>query len=255
MDNILAERVAAIREKYGGGTYVTIFPNDIIVPWKALPVGDYLSYLTCVDDNKFPLAIFENEIFTRCVLDQTFVRQMSFLKAGIISTVVENIWSISCPTSSEEISNSLESARKTLQGNHAIIHEFVHLITLAFPYRPEEVYQMNWETLISRVTLAEKKLLQLGMIQQPVEIEQPTAPREKVDPKQMWEAQQGKSPVIDAMDRGVVPDVDFDNAKQEALRLTGHEAADIDVLQHKAIEDARLIHADTLEELRKRRQR
>jgi len=84
------KRLYEVREDYGG-VYVTIFPDDFIVPWCPLPIGDFIEYNTAYLRGVIPLSRLEDEIFRKCVVDDAIVRQMDLLKAGIISTVVQNI--------------------------------------------------------------------------------------------------------------------------------------------------------------------
>jgi len=207
------------RQEYGD-TYLTSFPDGPVIPWRPLSLGDYLKYSRDYARKLIPTSILEDEIFKKCVIEKTFIRQMPFMKAGIISVVVQNIWEMSGPVGITEFNNDLEMARTILfsDGTRAI-QDLVQVITMAFPYKPEEIYAMDYETFLLRVAMAEKKLLEMGMLKEPIEmkdaseetqkkkkprvefrdlnhIEQPKGPppeetlSPRIDAKALWEKQQ-----------------------------------------------------------------
>ena len=261
--------LCAVRQLHGRG-YVSIFPDGLIVPWKPLSVQEYLAYDQDTLAGVIPLAFLEDEIFKSCVLDPVIVGQVRFLKAGIVSTVVGHIWSFSGPTDSNAFHRDLEMARQMLYGgNSKAIHQLVELITMAFPYKPEEVYQMDYQILMLRAAQAETKLIQMGILQKPIELEgappqETLKPRIKVDAKQLWEEQHQskpaasitpkkydkwykKSPVLEAKNKKKI------NFKKEQLEadagLRGWDKADQHILANNMVEDAKIIYADLIKEL------
>jgi len=208
LNSNLLPAVVSLHEKYGKGSYATLFPDNTLVPWRTLSIKDYLEYAEGFERGLIPLAAFEDEIFKKCVLDKSFIRLFPTLKAGIVSTVVNNIWEASCPSSAEGVNYTLNMARAELDGKQQIIHEFVSVISIAFPYKPEEIYAMDYQTMINTLALAERKLIQLGIRQSPIEIipagqeEQPEPQRPKLDAKEIWDMQQR----------------DLEKARQEALK-------------------------------------
>lgn len=195
-----------LRETHGR-CYVTRFDNDnLTVPWRPLSLQEYLNYNDDTQRGFFPAAHLEDEIFRRCCLDETLVNQLPHLKAGIVSTVVQCIWQVSGPVNAESLSNDLEFVRqKILSPDTQILHQFVQLITMAFPYKPEEVYAMDYETLLIRTAQAERKLLEMKAIDTPLQILKPEEPKKKLSPvkerikqrldaKRLWEQQQKTKP-------------------------------------------------------------
>jgi len=157
-----------VRQQYGG-VYVTVFPDGLTVPWKPLPLNEYIQYIYEYQRAIIPPAILEDEIFKKCVVDQTTIRHMPFLKAGIVTTVVRNIWEHSGPSNIDELNNDINRARAQLVAPDVkLFHELVMFVLNVFPYKPEEVYAMDYDTFMSRVVMAERKLLEAGAMKQPL---------------------------------------------------------------------------------------
>ena len=193
-----------LRDQYGG-VFVTQLPSGRSIPWKPISIGEYIRYDLDVKRGLITQAQIEDEIFKKCVLDESVIREMPFLKAGDVSTVTYNIWQYSGPSGVEEFNHDLDIARSMLANpGTAVIHELVQLILLAFNYKPEEVYAMDYETFMTRVVQAETKLLQSGMMKKPIKLEvqgekksripfsnlNDEPPRSSVDLKELWKQQQ-----------------------------------------------------------------
>jgi hypothetical protein len=188
--------ISRARATYGG-VYLTILPDGRAVPWKPLSVQDFIRYHRDFTRGLVTEAQLENEVFSSCVLDDHFVRNIDSLPAGDITTVVANILQASGPHDVDTFNSDLQAARGILHNDGVkAIHDVAALITLAFPYKPEEIYEMDYETFLTRAIQAEDKLIQAGMITEPIAIEKAdpdTAKqqkRAKIDAKKLWEAQQ-----------------------------------------------------------------
>jgi hypothetical protein len=273
------ELLAKQRHLYGN-TYLTVFPDGLLVPWRTLSVQEFLEYSEAIARGHFPLAVFEDEIFKRCVRESYFIRQQENLKAGVITTVVEAIWDFSLPKLPQQVAGDLEGARQEYEGDYRVIHDLVTIILMAFPYKPEEVYSMSYEQLIKTLVLADRKLIGLGIKQEPTTItlvdqqtqEVPTPPKPKVDAKKLWEEQHPdpflpkeppkevqptnkkgkwykKSPVLEVKPTHGVrvgeEDPDF-------FALSGHELQDLPLQRAIMVQDAQIIYKDLIEELEKR---
>lgn len=203
-----------------GSSFATIFDHGLTVPWKALSIGDFIKYTHDYARPTTVPAIIEDEIFKKCVIDEDIIRRMDYLPAGVTTTVTLNIWDFSGPTSIESFNQDLQNAREYLvAGGLKPIHELVHTIILAFPYKPEEVYAMDYETFMIRLAQAEEKLLAMGMIKEPVSLVDRSEEvakakqknsrieellsrvgattekvKEKIDAKAMWDKQEGRTP-------------------------------------------------------------
>lgn len=196
--------------KAHGDTFVTVFNDGLLVPWKTLSIGDYIKYSKDKNRGAVPSSHLEDEIFKKCVLDDSIIRQFEYLNAGIVSTVVINIWQFSGPTGVSEFNNDLQVARQMMDAPDVrALHELVQVISIAFPYKPEEIYEMDYQTFLFRLAQSERKLIQMGIYLkepislQPAEEEKPqkrnklgkiTQPdeqeRPKVDVRKLWEEQQ-----------------------------------------------------------------
>lgn len=192
------KKLFEVRKEHGG-VFVTVFPGGLLIPWKPLSIGDYLKYHTDSTRGFIPSGLLEDEIFSKCVLDPTILRQVKFLEAGIITTVVQNIWQYSGPIGIDAFNRDLQTARDVVFSEELKgINQIVQLITIAYPYKLEEVYAMDYETFMLRAAMAEAKLLEMRIIPEPIEMkipevkesQEPNKDRPKIDAKALWEAQQ-----------------------------------------------------------------
>lgn len=273
-----------VRKRFGG-TYITIFNDDLVVPWKLLSIQDYIQYDSDVKRGLIPLSHLENEIFKKCVLDDSLLRQFDSLKAGVIATVVQHIWEYSGPTGIDSFNQDIENARVSLSSDGSkVLHQCAQLISTAFPYKPEEIYGMDYPTFLLRLAQAESKLIQAGMLKEPIRIEQPgltkerkgprpSDPNNRVDAKRIWEDQQFKkdsskkspgqgkrgkdkwwkvSPVLESSDSHQI-NFREESAEQHVFGATGHEKADIHITSDKMVKDAQWIYKDLLAGLAKKK--
>lgn len=158
-------RLLSLREDFGE-LYATTLPNDEVVPWRPLSIGEYLKYDKLFKKQEMPQAYIENEVFSLCVLDKSRISNINIQLAGTISTVVSTIMDYSGPQSTSELNQLLDNNR--IEADN-IIHELVGFITLAFPaYKPEDIYEMDYELLLLRTAQAERKLLTQGFITEPL---------------------------------------------------------------------------------------
>jgi hypothetical protein len=181
----MREILHRIRKQYGN-VYVTIFSEELIVPWTTLSIEDYIKYNRQQQFNILSSSEQEEEIFRKYVLDQDLVNAIEYLQAGIVSTVVSNIWISSFPMQLDIIASDMDLLRNEFQAKDTkIYHEMISLILLAFPYKPEEVYAMNYDTLMTRFAQAEEKLLRQGILQEHVEFVHPqhNAKKDKMERK------------------------------------------------------------------------
>lgn len=200
-------KLLEIRHKYAD-VYVSQFDNDLVVPWRPLTLKQFADYCKDIQRNFIPPGILENEVFRACVVDRDIVDHMDELQAGIVTTVVQNILDMSGPRGPESFNEDLGQAREIVRGGQdAFIHEAVYLLTLAFPYKPEDIYAMDYPVLLQRLALAEYKLMETGILQQPINIvnktgdkqeafadlnPEPEKPKPRIDAKKLWEEQQAK---------------------------------------------------------------
>jgi hypothetical protein len=167
------EHLRYLRREYGD-VFVTQLPTGQSIPWRPLTIGEYLEYNRILRTEQYPPAYIENEIFIKCVLDGAFVQSIDKLKAGIVSTVASCIMSFSGPQSVDDLNQNLDIARHLIDD---ATHELVSLICQAFPaYKPEDVYAMDQKTLMIRAAQAERKMLTLGLIDEPIIFE----PKEQI---------------------------------------------------------------------------
>lgn len=270
--DLLAEQ----RHLYGN-VYLTIFPDGQLIPWHTLQIQEVLQYSREIARDHFPRAVLEDEIFKKCVLNPYYVRNLEFLKAGVVNAVVEAIWEFSAPQTPDQLTQDLDNLWKEQQGDYRVIYDFMSTILLAFPYKPEEVGAMSYEEMMRTLVLADRKLIELGIRKEPTKIvvDQPSTPppsKPKIDAKALWEAKhfepqqdhkqnskdtgsnkQGKwykvSPILE-----VPPthNVKLDEENPDIFALGGHEKQDLPLQRAMMIEDAKIIYRDVIKALEQR---
>lgn len=211
MEYLSQEVVAQIekfRIQYGiGKAFASIFSDGLVVPWKPLPLDEYLRYSELQrqrqEQAEYLSVLLEDEIFQSCVLNNTVKKQADYLKAGVVQSVVHDIWQASSPSDVNSLNEAIEHRRQqTWNAHNAILHEFVKWITLAFPYKPEEVYAMSFDEMCKVLILAEQKLMLMGLLEKPfaalLDTEDDGARghrlEKKMDPKEVWETVHGIKP-------------------------------------------------------------
>ena len=192
----------------------------------------------------------------------------------------------------KQMMNYKAIARSVINGDLRSLHNLVDIICMAYPYKPEEVYAMQYETLMLRAAQAEEKLMTLGVIKESIDMKDMTKVKQKrdrkfassatqnvkpsMDAKKLWEQQQQQinnienpqvdrhtlretgdkwykvSPVLEATKKHNI------NLKREMKiqdRETGRELDDPQSDRARIVNDAQWIYKDLIAELNKRRQK
>lgn len=251
-----------IRQRYGEG-YVTVLPDGLQIPWRPLSVGDYLSYQQLIENKTYPIGYIHNEIFKKCVLDKHAVNNLDKTKAGIITAVATSILEHSGPRSMDELDGLLNYGRHKAQH---ILNQIVVNICWAFPaYSPDDIYKMDYYTLLDRLALAEFKLAKMGLIsdmlsfRDPNKEENPEVPKKKPteDLLKKYYEQEGikvseKKPVAprsaSSNSQTIITAADI---KEVEAVYTGHELQDQALLEHQMVEQTAWIYKDYLDQLQK----
>lgn len=267
---------AYLRELYGG-LFATVLPDGQEIVWRPLTVGEFVEYDRLIKIGYYPLAYIENEVFIKCVQNKFLVDKINELPAGIVSTVSATILQYSGPHTIDELHYLLNLNRKTTQ---EVVHQIVGYICQGFPaYKPEDVYAMNYETLMLRLAQAEDKMARLGILKEPITFFDPNEKpkeKEKEEPKkkptddllQKFYEQQGivdpktgKTPVAAPKPaprpvHSPPPSkkqtvVTTDDIKEHQFAYTGHEVEDRILLEHDMVKNTSGIYKDYLDQLQK----
>lgn len=257
-----------LRSRYGN-VFATELPDGRVIPWRPLTVGEFMEYDGLLRTGQYPRAAIEDEVFTKCVLDEGVVKGIDSLRAGIVTTVTAAIFSVSGPHSPEEMNLIMNYNRMQADG---VIPYVVSLICQAFPaYKPEDVYAMDYTTMMTRLAHAEHKLLRTGMISEPVSFhtigQEPQAPQRpqpqkpKVDSSKLFEeyyARQGvkpppptKPPPAPKAKKGQTTVITENDVAEHTTHYTGHEAEDRIILEAQMVDETSGIYDDYLEQMRK----
>jgi len=267
------ERIIEIKQQCSGKQHIfaTVISDDIVIPWRLLSIKDYLYYsdLITFQQTTFPIGVYENEIFCKCVIDPSWVRRINYINAGIVTTVVQNIMDYSIPSTAEIVSHDLTQMRiKLSNGPTKVLHDFVNTILLAFPVGPDKVYNLTWEELLHWVILAEQKLMTLGVLENPITIQSNNEVYEAPDPKALWEQQRKRpsnpvrqkpptnfNPNISPVLQCDPPDIDFRSQHvEQSLGMDNWDKIDMDITSHQMVEEAKDLYKDVLEGLAQQRQ-
>ena len=164
----MKQTISGLREEHGS-CYITELSDGKLVPWNPLNIKDYIKYKQDFDRGLIAVSVIENEIFCQCVVDSFLVKNINKQKAGTISSVVKKIMEVSAAQNIHEFNYHLAAARQqTLENPY---HEMARIICVAFPaYKPEDVYELQYDTFMLRLAQAEKHLLTIGYLQEPVQL-------------------------------------------------------------------------------------
>ena len=249
----------SLRRQYGS-VFVTNLDNGDIIPWKQLNVGEFLEYSILIENGVYAKATLEDEIFKKCVLDEYVVDSLPALKAGTVSTVVQDILSNSGPGNISELNSTLNVFRSVAS---QALHQTAAFICQAFPaYKLEDVYGMDYGDFMLRLAQSESKLLQLGVLQEPINFHDPSevetesqAVEEKPSAMDLYQQyldqQETKLPQSNvsspaAQNQTVITTSDTRSLEAE---MSGHEKEDITTQRSEMIEDGTEIYKDYLDQL------
>lgn len=238
------------REKNGGGIFVTTLPNGDEIPWRPLTMGEFIEYDNLIKSKKYPLAYIEDEIFRKCVLNEVLVKNLNKLNAGIISAVATNIISYSGPSSIDELNQHL-NVNRSFAGE--VLHMLVTYVCQAFPaYKLEDVYAMNYMTLMLRVAQSENKLLRTGAVAEPLtfinpdqQVQAPPQTPVVATPPPVNMAKKFQQNTVPSQKQTVITTNDV---QEHTMAYTGHEKSDIELLEHQMVKDTTLIYKDYLQQ-------
>ena len=162
--------LSGLRNRYGGN-YVTVISDDLIIPWRPLSIGQFIDYDERIKRNEIAPSVFEDEIFKSCVTNNIITDNMSSLPAGVITTVVQNIFEVSGPIGIDHFNQFLAYNRQLVSSP---MHQMVGLIIRAFQaYTPEDIYNMPYEIFMLRLAHAEDILLKTQQINEPIQLLDP----------------------------------------------------------------------------------
>ena len=137
------------------------FPSGDLITFRLLSWKDHCTYKELYLKKSIPEAILEDAVYRECVLDPYYIENIHDLYAGFVSTIVGLIMSMSGPADNPSVFNeSLEVARQHVD---TIGSQLLMTICRAFPaYKPEDLMNLPWHTVLIRAAQAERMLLSGG---------------------------------------------------------------------------------------------
>ena len=253
-----------------GTCYITQTSDGQFIPWKPLSIGEWLKYKDAFGTNLYAPAVLENEIFKLCVLDPFIVKHIDKQKAGTVTTIVNNIITQSGPQNVNEFNGHLNYARNLAQQP---IHQIVSIICQIFSaYKPEEVYALDYETLMLRLAQAEERMFKMGLKTEPFELRDESGKfsqkagrkNKRFDSDKLKEAfEQLKNTNIPKNKQKVIEDITptaQSKVKNNSIIVTKEEMAtnyaigghadDIFDAEQQMLKDAALLYKDYLEDVK-----
>lgn len=171
---------ADLREQYGE-VFVLELPDGQQVPFKLLQLKDYFSYSQSLDNGLIPPSIIENEIFQKCILDEVLIANIHKQKAGTPTSIANTILQYSAPRSGEELNYFLNYNRHVVQN---ILYQIVNIICLGFNgYTPDDILSKDIHEIMLLLAMAERKLLETGMLSEPLDFSGDVQKQEDKKPK------------------------------------------------------------------------
>lgn len=257
-----------LRERYGS-VYITETTDGQIIPWKPLSIGEWLQFREAFASGFYASSVLETEIFKKCVTDQLVVKTIDKQKVGTITTVVAQILFQSGPQNTNEFNAHLDHCRGIAQQP---VHQIVSIICQVFAaYKPEEVYALDYETLMLRLAQAEERLFKMGLKTEPFRLldnneEQEVQPKKRYDPNKLKEAfdntrapdqsvRSNKSKQLDQIkpkhSEKIKNNKIIISKEQMAERFaSGSDIEDLPLLEHQMFKDAESIYKDYLDDIR-----
>lgn len=128
---------------------------------------EYIDYDLDFRSGRIPAAVLEDEIFQKCVLDPNVKLNTALEKAGLVTTVVDQIMQFSGPAGPEQIAQDLNTARHLINN---FLNDAISIIMQTFPaYTMDCVFNMEYHEFLKLFAMAERRLLQMGVIQEPIQ--------------------------------------------------------------------------------------
>ena len=241
-----------------GDQFVTILTDGLEIVWRPLTIGEFVEFDKLIKSNKYPIGFIEDEIFRKCVKNKFLVNNLSDIKAGIVSTVVTTILQYSGPSSIDELNYFLNLNRAV---SREIIHEIIGYICWAFPaYKPEDLYNLDYHTLMLRLAQAETKLGNLGLISQPFsflspeqEKQQKESPKKKKtdDLLERYYERDRKSITKEKPQNKKQTIITSKDMKEHESVYVGHEVEDKAILEASMVNETTKIYQDYLNQSKK----
>ncbi len=159
-------KIIGYRKRYGSN-WLTSFGN-FDIPWRQLTLQEYLDYNNLFATGQLNTSDIEDEIFNKIVLEDLYRDNIDILPAGVVTSIVAQTLEVSGTLLPERIQEDLNLARAQVQD---FVSSAVLLICSVFPaYKPEDIFNLNWETFMKRLALAEKRLLELKVLGEPLTV-------------------------------------------------------------------------------------
>ena len=152
-------------KKQFGNLYQVEFADKTSVVFRLLIWKEYEHYHYLYSQNRLDQT--DESLFNLCLVELRSPLPIDKLRAGVIYTITNIIFSLSGPKSIDSWQSALEDARK--YEVVSLYSQIEMMICKAFPaYKPEDIWDMGWPTIMNRLAQAEVILLQTREIEKPL---------------------------------------------------------------------------------------
>ncbi|MHA2064314.1 MAG: hypothetical protein ACXABY_08035 [Candidatus Thorarchaeota archaeon] len=158
----------ALKEQVGDNLYCLNVPDDIVIPFRLLSLGEYNSCRTSLAIGVIPAQDVYDHIYKTCVLNKAHTEYTDDMKAGIPNLVAKVIYYMSGPNDIEFMQQLLDVERNVAQTFES---QMKTTICRVFPgYTMNMLDDLGFPQMIKLFAEAESVLLQSGAISEPYKI-------------------------------------------------------------------------------------
>lgn len=147
--------------KAGQSCYIYIPNDNVTIPFRTLTYREYREYNQYYQNEIFQSDV-EEEIFIKCVLNNDLVENLDSLAAGWITLLAQIILSLSGPNN--DINEELKTARNI--ASNCDLYMASIICSVFNSYTIEDVFELDYPTILVRFTQAEQLLVERGFIQE-----------------------------------------------------------------------------------------
>lgn len=233
-----------------GNNWLSVF-EDLEIPWRQLTLQEFLDYDFLYKTHQYTDTEIEDEIFRLVCLEKFYSENLDKLSSGLISTVVAHTMMVSGPGSVEQISEDLNAARN--QTGDFLSSAMALICSVFVAYKPEEVMALNYQEFMKKLALAERRLLEMGVMKEPLTIlSSEPAPKAKQKRKdiesKMGNLNTASTPVvppISTSERTVIRKTDM-----ASTLFSGHDRTDGVLWQADALSGLELIYPEYFKQMK-----
>ena len=185
--------------------------------------------------NPHLLVHLQDEIFLSCLASPLYLKDMyPHINAGIVSSIADAVYSVSGPQSIELLQQHLDTER--IQASD-VTKQMIMIICRAFPgYTPDDLFDMDWQNLVNRFVIAERMLLDAGILTEPMQLLDPKDNKTTIKQPVLRTQKPGET----VFERGKTVDWERQAMKEtDDLAVSAHDKKDVNRAKQEMLEFAK----------------